>query len=150
MTRVTDAVVLMAGLGSRLRKNANAPLKPLAPLLGRPLIAYMFDLLAGAGIQRVLAVVGFQKEQIITAAQPLVPHGLRVEFITNPEWQKQNGVSVLAVANHLSQPFLLTMSDHLFDCSVVDLALSRSVPDELNLAVDRKIETIVDIDDATK
>ncbi len=147
MTLVSEAVILMAGKGARL--GASAP-KPLAQLLGRPLIAYTFDALARAGIKQVYAIVGFQKHLVIAGAKPLIPKDLDVRFIENPDWQKQNGISVLVAAKHVASPFLLTMSDHLFDQTIVDLTLRNAASDQLNLAVDRKVDSIVDLDDATK
>jgi len=52
--------------------------------------------------------------------------------------------------NHITSPFLLTMSDHLFDDAIVDLLIDSSNPDMLNIAVDRKLESIRDLDDAMK
>jgi 1L-myo-inositol 1-phosphate cytidylyltransferase len=147
MTIVSEAVVLMAGMGARL--GASAP-KPLAQLLGRPLIAYTFDALVRAGIKRVYGSVGFQKHLVVAGAERLIPKDLDVRFIENPDWRKQNGVSVLAAAEHMASPFLLTMSDHLFDQTIVDLTLRNAASDQLNLAVDRKVDSIVDLDDATK
>jgi 1L-myo-inositol 1-phosphate cytidylyltransferase len=147
MTIVSEAVVLMAGMGARL--GASAP-KPLAQLLGRPLIAYTFDALVRAGIKRVYGIVGFQKHLVVAGAERLIPKDLDVRFIENPDWRKQNGVSVLAAAEHMASPFLLTMSDHLFDQTIVDLTLRNAASDQLNLAVDRKVDSIVDLDDATK
>jgi 1L-myo-inositol 1-phosphate cytidylyltransferase len=144
---IPDAVILMAGRGARL--GASAP-KPLAQLLGRPLISYTFDALAQAGIKRVYAIVGFQKHLVMAGAKPVIPKDLEVRFIENPDWQKQNGISVLTAAEHVTSPFLLTMSDHLFDQAIVDLTLDRVAPEELNLAIDRKLDSIVDLDDATK
>ena len=144
---ISDAVILMAGRGARL--GASAP-KPLAQLLGRPLISYIFDALARAGIERVYAIVGSQKHLVMAGAKSLIPKDLDVRFIENPDWQKQNGISVLTAAKHVTSPFLLTMSDHLFDQAIVDLTLERVAPDELNLAIDRKLDSIVDLDDATK
>ncbi len=42
------------------------------------------------------------------------------------------------------------MSDHLFDNAIVDLLIDSSNPDMLNIAVDRKLESICDLDDAMK
>src|SRR5439155_14749633 len=42
------------------------------------------------------------------------------------------------------------MSDHLFDQSIVDLLLGSAAPARLNLAIDRKIGSIFDLDDAMK
>ena len=144
---ISNAVVLMAGRGSRLR--ATTP-KPLVQLLGRPLISYTFDALSDAGITNVYAIVGFEKDLVVAGVKPLIPKNLNVRFIENPDWQKQNGISLLAAAKHVSSPFLLTMSDHLFDQAIVDLVLNRIAPDQLNLAVDRKLDSVFDLDDATK
>src|SRR3982074_251021 len=50
MKAIREAVILMAGSGSRLRISQNAVPKPLTPVLGRPLISYTLDALASAGI----------------------------------------------------------------------------------------------------
>ena len=42
------------------------------------------------------------------------------------------------------------MSDHLFDESIVDLLIREASVDRLNLAIDRKIDSIFDLDDAMK
>jgi 1L-myo-inositol 1-phosphate cytidylyltransferase len=144
---ISDAVILMAGKGSRLR--VNTP-KPLVQLLGRPLISYTFDALKNAGIRNVYGIVGFEKDLVMAGAEPFVPNGLLVHFIENPDWQKQNGISVLAAAKNVAGNFLLTMSDHLFDNVIVDLMMKSAGPGILNLAVDRKINSIFDLSDAMK
>ncbi len=137
----------MAGMGTRL--GASMP-KPLAELLGRPLISYTLEALSRAGITDVYAVVGFKKEMVMAGVKRAVPGKLNVHFIENPEWKKQNGISLLAASKQMPEPFLLTMADHLFDQEIVDLVLRQAAPDQLNLAVDRKIDAIVDLEDATK
>ena len=149
VARISEAVVLMAGSGSRLRANGfNLP-KPLIPIHGRPLISYTIDALVHAGIKIVYAVVGFESESLMAQMRPLVPHTLDVRFITNRDWRKQNGISVLVAAEHVRSPFLLTMSDHLFDQSIFEVVL-RAPRDRLNLAIDRKLNSMVDLDDAMK
>jgi choline kinase len=150
MTTISEAVILMAGEGSRLRRSDKTILKPFVPVLGRPLISYMLDALIGAGIKTINFVVGYESERIIAQLKQLFPSGLSSFFIENPEWQKQNGVSVLAAARRIRSPFLLTMSDHLFDNAVVDLLIESSDPDLLNIAVDRKLHSIFDLRDAMK
>lgn len=48
------AMVLAAGLGTRLRPLTNTIPKPLVPIANRPLLEYTFALLAGAGIRDVI------------------------------------------------------------------------------------------------
>ncbi|MGH7983546.1 MAG: NTP transferase domain-containing protein, partial [Candidatus Udaeobacter sp.] len=47
-------------------------------------------------------------------------------------------------------PFLLTMSDHLFGDAIVDRLLDNFDPGLLNIAVDRKLDSIFDLPDAMK
>jgi len=140
----------MAGEGSRLRGNEKTFLKPLVPVLGHPLICYTIDALIHAGIKRANFIVGYQSNRMIAAVRQLIPPGIEACFIENPDWQKQNGISLLAAVNDLTSPFLLTMSDHLFDQSIVDLLLRNAVLDQLSLALDRKLDSIFDVDDAMK
>ena len=150
MTAISEAVVLMAGEGSRLRGSDKTFLKPFVSVLGRPLISYTIDALIHAGVKKANFIVGYESGRIIAAVKQLIPSELEPCFIENLEWQKQNGISLLAAANDLTSPFLLTMSDHLFDQSIVGLLLRNAVLDQLNLALDRKLDSIFDIDDAMK
>lgn len=150
MTAISEAVILMAGSGSRLQGSSEILFKPLVPVLGRPLICYTIDALVHARVQTVHAVVGFESESLKTQLKPLIPSTLTFHWIDNPNWQKQNGISLLAMAGHIRTHFLLTMSDHLFDLAMIDLLIRNSDPDKLNVAIDRKLGSIFDLDDAMK
>ena len=150
MIAVAEAVILMAGEGSRLRGSDKTFLKPFVPVLGRPLICYTIDALIHAGIKKANFIVGYQSGRMTALVKQLIPSELEPCFIENRDWEKPNGISVLAAANHMTSPFLLTMSDHLFDQPIVELLLRNAVFDQLNLAVDRKLDSIFDVDDAMK
>jgi len=150
MTAVSEAVILMAGQGSRLRGSDKTFLKPFVPVLGRPLICYTIEALIRAGIRKASFIVGYQSDRMTAGIKRSLPSGIEASFIENCEWQRQNGISVLAAASHITSPFLLTMSDHLFDQSIVDLLLGNADLGELNLAIDRKLDSIFDSDDAMK
>ena len=150
MTPLSEAVVLMAGEGSRLRGADKNFLKPFVPVLGRPLISYTLDALTRAGIKILNFVVGYENKRMIAEVKKLIPSGLNASFIENRDWQKQNGISLLAAADCVAGPFLLTMSDHLFDDTIVDRLLDSFDPDFVNVAVDRKLDSIFDLDDAMK
>jgi choline kinase len=147
---VTDAVILMAGAGARLGLAGGALPKPLVPIGGRPLISYAFQAFARAGIRTVHTVVRPNAEGLGAELAALLPAGMCLNPIINPEWQKQNGVSVLSAAGKVEAPFLLTMGDHLFDFAIVAALIAQGDPAHLNLAVDKKIESIFDLDDAMK
>ncbi len=150
MTSVSEAVILMAGEGSRLRRSDNSFLKPFIPVFGRPLISYTLEALPLRGITTVNYVVGYESKRMIAQLEQVIPSGLSASFIENRDWRKQNGMSVLAAAEHVGAPFLLTMSDHLFDGAIIDRLLDNSDPGLLNIAVDRKLDSIFDLHDAMK
>lgn len=150
MREISDAVVLMAGTGSRLRASGQSLPKPLVPIFGRPLICYIVEALEKAGVRNLHAVVGANGGALVRALRPLLPSGIRLHPIANPDWQKQNGISVLCAAGKVRAPFFLTMGDHLFDPAVLERVVERADSSELNLAIDRKIEAIFDLDDAMK
>lgn len=64
---VTDAVVLAGGLGTRLRPVVDDVPKPLAPVAGRPFLAWLLDALAAGGLRRVVLATGYRGEMIEAA-----------------------------------------------------------------------------------
>lgn len=140
----------MAGTGSRLRGSAQTIAKPLIPIGGRPLISYAIESFDKAGVERVHAVVGPNGDELAAAVAPLLPAHMEFHPIPNPKWQKQNGVSLLMAAGKVRAPFLLTMGDHLFESAILDALRAQSDPTRLNLAIDKKIASIFDLDDAMK
>jgi len=150
MSIVTDAVILMAGSGSRLRAGGRVLPKPLISIGGRPLISYTLDALQAVGVATLHAVVGYEKDALLSGLAPLVPMGMCLHPIPNPEWQKQNGISLLCAAPHLAGPFLLLMGDHIFERRLLLDFVEQVDPALVNLAIDRKISSIFDLDDAMK
>ena len=108
MSNVSEAVILIAGQGSRLRGADETLLKPIVPLHGRPLISYTLDGLRSAGINVVHFVIGYEGKRMMAEIKPLVPSGMSGSFIENPDWRKQNGISLLAAASSRSR----TLSAH--------------------------------------
>ena len=160
MNAISEAVILIAGQGSRFREGYGGQarlggadknlLKPFVPVLGRPLISYTLDAVSCADIRIVHFVVGYESERVIAQAKQLLPPHISASFIVNRDWRKQNGISLLAAEGHVSAPFLLTMGDHLFDDRIIECVLDNFEPGLLNIAIDRKLQSIVDLEDAMK
>jgi choline kinase len=149
-SEITDAVILMAGSGSRLRASGEDLPKPLIPICDRPLISYLIEALEKAGVKNLHVVVGAHGRDLPEQIRPLLPSSMQLKGILNPESHKQNGLSVLCAAGHVTEPFLLLMGDHLFEFALLDRLITGSNPGFLNLAIDRKVKTIFDLDDAMK
>ena len=58
----TFAVVLAAGMGTRMKSQTH---KVLHPICGKPMVQHMLDTLDEAGFDRKIVVVGKQKEQVM-------------------------------------------------------------------------------------
>src|SRR5207237_10027794 len=99
----------MAGAGSRLRGSTEMMAKPLIPIAGRPLISYAIDSFARAGVKTLHAVVGPNGDELAAAVAPLLPAHMKFRPIPNPNWQKQNGISLLNAAGKVSAPFFLVL-----------------------------------------
>lgn len=61
---VTEAIVLAGGLGTRLRSVVADLPKAMAPIAGRPFLAYLLEYLESQGIQRVVLAVGYRSQAI--------------------------------------------------------------------------------------
>jgi D-glycero-alpha-D-manno-heptose 1-phosphate guanylyltransferase len=59
-----EAIVLAGGLGTRLRSVVSDVPKPMAPVHGRPFLAFVLDRLADAGFARVVLAAGYRHEAL--------------------------------------------------------------------------------------
>jgi choline kinase len=134
---VRDALVLAAGNGDRFR-NGSSESKLLQPVLGQPLILRTLHTAREAGITTFHVVLGYRARSLRAQIEPNVPAGASVQFHYNPDWQLENGVSVLTARRALRERrFALLMGDHLFDASVLARLLRTPVhAGESLLAVD--------------
>lgn len=79
------AMILAAGLGTRLRPLTNLMPKPVAPVLNRPLIVHIGRLLAKHGFGEVVVNVSWLPEQIRDALGDGSEIGLEVTYSEEPE-----------------------------------------------------------------
>ncbi len=144
-------LILAAGQGSRLRSVAEV--KPLARIAGMPLIQHVMQLARLGGASEFVVVTGYRAERMEAAlAEAGEWTGARVKLVHNPEWRGANGTSVLAAEAELDRPFILLMSDHLFDPAMLRRLIERADREAaLTLAVDYRTDNPeLDLDDATK
>ncbi len=145
-------LVLAAGFGSRLAgADRDTDLKPLTSVAGTPLIVRTLRSLERAGCDRVVIVLGFQPDAMREGVLEVYDGPLALTFVVNERYALSNGISVLAARPALEGDFVLTMADHVIGDEVMDLARDhRPDRDGATLLVDYKLDSIFDMDDATK
>ena len=145
-------LIIAAGRGSRLSTESKP--KPLVPLLGIPLIERVIRSAHEAGIDDFYVVTGYEAESIQTFLKNLSHHiKVNIKTVFNNQWANtENGVSVLKANDYLKEPFLLLMSDHLFDPAIVRELLAQPLGNnEINLGVDTNItSSFIDLEDVTR
>ncbi len=145
-------LILAAGFGSRLEGvSAVTEFKPLTPVAGKPLIFRTISSLEVAGCSKIVIVLGHGHNEIKKAISESYDGDTPLEFVFNERFNLSNGVSVLSASAHLGDLFIMTMADHVLGDKLMEIARDYK-PDKgaAALLVDFKIDTIFDMDDATK
>ena len=62
--KIKKAVILAAGLGTRMRPMTRAIPKPMLPVVNKPIIDYIISEATESGIEEIVVIVNFQKEVI--------------------------------------------------------------------------------------
>lgn len=118
---MTTAILLAAGRGRRL--GSDAP-KCLLEIDGKTLLERHVENMRAAGITRLVVVVGFQKEAILSRLSGLGSEALRIETLENPDFQRGSIVS-LAVAAHLLEEGAIWMdADVLYPAALLERLVS--------------------------
>jgi len=134
-------LILAAGKGSRL-KRVGEP-KPLVKLLGLTLIERVILTLKRCGIEEFYVVIGYKGDEVKRFLDTLSKKNkIKINFIFNNEWDKENGISVLKAKDVLNNDkFLLCMCDHIFNDSLLRKVLNSNINDtQIALCVDFRIE----------
>ena len=64
MALIDEAVILAGGFGTRLQSVVSDVPKPLAPVQGRPFLAFLLERLAAQGFRRVVLATGYMGEKV--------------------------------------------------------------------------------------
>jgi mannose-1-phosphate guanylyltransferase len=114
------ALILAAGLGTRLHPLTITTPKCLAPIGGRPLLDYWLHALFAAGIERVLINTGHLAE-IMRAHVAVSPWEKKIDLVHEPVLLGTGGTVLANQAYFRDEPFLVIHGDNLSDCDVQGL-----------------------------
>jgi choline kinase len=123
-TRVSTALLLAAGTGSRLQPLTDSAPKCLTEVGGIPILKRLIDCLLQNRFKRLVVVVG-HLEQDVRNFLDQHANGLIVDYIVSPVYKTTNNIYSLWLAREaIQEPFLLVESDLVFDASLLGEMLS--------------------------
>ncbi|MGP1428876.1 MAG: aminotransferase class I/II-fold pyridoxal phosphate-dependent enzyme [Fusobacterium sp.] len=144
------AIILAAGMGSRLKELTNNIPKCMIEVNGESLIKRLLKILIKYKVNDVVLVVGYKSEVLIDYISKL-ELDIKVTYIYNKEYNTTNNIYSLFLAKPeiLKEDILLLESDLIFDEQVIEKLVSSP---ENNLAVVSPYEhwmdgTCVEIDE---
>lgn len=145
------AVIIAAGQSSRLWPQTDKTPKTLLPFKKNTILGTVIKRLKKSGVNKIYLVVGYKEKLIRTYIQENPPTDVKIKFISNPDWQKGNGLSVLCAEKYVGRkPFILSMCDHVVSIKAIQRVVQNDRKKDNLLLVDKRIDDIFDIDDATK
>ena len=65
VNKITTALLMAAGMGTRIRPISEKIPKPLIPVHGTPIIETLIEAILLAGIQKIIITVGYQKDKYL-------------------------------------------------------------------------------------
>jgi mannose-1-phosphate guanylyltransferase len=82
---MTQAVILVGGVGTRLRPLTDTRPKPMMPLVDRPFVAHQLDLLRRHGVTDVIFSCGYRPDALRAHFGDGDAAGVRLRYVVDPE-----------------------------------------------------------------
>ncbi|USS40123.1 NTP transferase domain-containing protein [Thermococcus aggregans] len=136
------AVILAAGLGTRMGKLSSKTPKGLIKVAGREILYRTMKTLENEGIEEFVIVTNpLYKDKF---EEFLKKNNFRYQLVINNSPEKGNGYSLYLARPYVSEKFVLVMSDHIYEEAFIREALKGK-----GLIVDREGK-FTDKEEATK
>jgi len=130
-TKVTTALLLAAGTGTRLQPLTFDAPKCLTEVGDIPILGRLVDSLREQGFKRLVVVTGHLQDSIREYLQQNATD-MQVDYVFNPDYRTTNNIYSLWLARQqINEPFLLVESDLVFETGMLDDMLQ---PDKMAIS----------------
>jgi len=112
--KVRQAVVMVGGMGTRLRPLTNDRPKPILPVLDRPCLSYLIESLAKGGIEEVMLACGYRSEKMAAAIGDGSGEGTSITYAYEDEPMGTAG-AIKLLEDKLDETFVAVNGDVFAD-----------------------------------
>lgn len=125
---IRQAMILAAGLGTRMKPYSDLLPKPLLPLLGKPAIQYVIDQAYLGGVRRVVINTHAHSEKMRQGLKDLELHAIALATSDESDKLLGNAGGIRKVLDQFSdKPFFVINSDQVFDLEIEKLAQTHQI-----------------------
>lgn len=120
------AVIVAAGVGTRLQQVIGNNQKVMLEYSGRPLLQRTIEMLKERGINEIIVVVGYQKEKIMDYFGDGRRFGVHIEYVFQKHPKGGTADATGYAKEKINDKFLLIYGDNIFDANTLDSLLAMS------------------------
>ena len=114
------AIILAAGMGSRLGRYTKDNTKAMVEVNGKKLIENSLDILNECGVYEVIIVVGYKKEKLMSFLGETYKD-IKIKYIVNEKYNNTNNIYSLYLAKEeFNDDIILLESDIIFEKSLIE------------------------------
>jgi len=118
-----QAIIPLAGLGTRLRPHTHTKPKPLVTVAGKPILGHVLDTLSGLPIDEIIFIVGYLGDQIEKYVR--ATYAFQAIFVEQKELKGQAHAIALA-REHVRDDVLIIFGDSIIGADFSGLGQSNS------------------------
>jgi len=138
---ISQAVLLVGGVGTRLRPLTYLMPKALLPVLNRPLISYELELLGRSGVPDVLLAIGDRTSQLQAALGSGDSWGVDLTYVEEQRPLDTAG-AIKNTQELLAGDFFVFNGDLILDCDLAEMARAHRQSGALATILLRQVEDI--------
>ncbi len=145
-----EAVILAAGLGSRLRPYTNKVPKAMVPFKGTEIIKHQIETLISQDIEKITIVTGYKSKILYKFLNKTFPK-LKFNFVENKKYYETNSAySAMKVLSNISSSYIHINCDILFSKEVLNnlikLPKKNVISARQDITLQDSMENIIEVE----
>ncbi len=118
--KVDQAVIMVGGMGTRLRPLTETCPKPVLPVLDKPCLMYLIESIAKAGVKEIILACGYRSQQLKDAIGDGSAFGINISYSYEDEPLGTAG-AIKKVSDRLGDTFIAANGDVFADIDVTEV-----------------------------